>query len=99
MTLFVFWNYNLLHNKIPAFTIDDYNDLNMTFNELIDKYRYNFSKDLSITINFLRVYKKNPKQLIDSNNPYWDKKTKIKDYIDFYNIQSNKCDIIFKLTA
>ena len=34
MTLFVFSNYNLIHNNIPTFTIGDYNDLNMTFNEL-----------------------------------------------------------------
>ncbi len=97
MSKLVFWNYEYLHIKNYSFIIDDLYDLNLTFKELITKYHFNFSADLSVTIKILKVNKATPQFLLDNNNPYWDNRTKIIDYIKFYNIKSSNCDIIFKI--
>jgi len=97
MSKLVFWNYEYLHIKKPSFIIDDLYDLNLTFKELITKYHFNFSADLSVLIKILKVDKTKPQFILNNNNPYWDNTTKIIDYIDFYNIKSTNCDIIFKI--
>ena len=97
MPIFVFWNYEYLHIKTPAFIIDDLTNLNLSFRELISKYHNNFTPDLSVIIKILKVDKTKPQFILDNNNPYWNNTTKIIDYIDFYNIKSTNCDIIFKI--
>lgn len=93
----VFWNHNYLHNNKSVFIIKDFNDLNLTLRELLEKNHYNLTNDSLSIIKVMKVYKHNPKYVIDIENPYWDSKTKIIDYIEFYNIRSTNCDIIFKV--
>lgn len=95
MISLVFWDYNLLHLNRPLFIIEDFYNLDMTFNDFLIKYRYNFIDNNLAIIHFLKIHKNKPKEFIDINNPYWNKNTKIIDYINFYQIKNNKCDIIF----
>lgn len=93
----VFWDYKYLHNKIPLFIINDFYDYNTKLNNIISKNHYNFSVDKSSIIKILKVYKKNPKQLLDNNNPYFDLHLTLNDYIEYYDIKSNHCDIIINI--
>jgi len=93
----VFWNYNYLHNNVSTFTIKNFTNLSLTFSELLQINHNNIINDSLTIIKIMKVYKHNPKYIIDIENPYWNENTKIIDYIDFYNIKSTNCDIIFKL--
>lgn len=88
----VFWNYNYLHikNYQSIFTIDDIINLNLTFEELFIKH------GIGISIKIFKVFKHNPREIINKEEPYWNiSKTKIIDYINYYDIRGNSCDIIF----
>lgn len=99
MISLVFWNYNLIHNNQPAFTINENNNINsLTFNDIINKYRDKFINDDFAIIRIMKVHKTKPYNLINANEPYWNYKTKISEYLNFYGIISNKCDIIFMTT-
>ena len=97
MVKIVFWNYDLLHLKIHSHSLELL-DLTMTFKEILIKNRHHLIYDPSRTINFLKVYKNNPKQVINEEYPYWDLMTKLIDYINFYGLHNNSnIDIIFKI--
>lgn len=93
----VFWDYKYLHNKIPLYTIKEFNNYTLTLDEIIIRYYYGLTCGVGKIINILKVDKRIPKKLIDDKNPYFDKKTKIKDYITYYDIRSNNCDIIIEI--
>lgn len=98
MISLVFWNYNLIHNNQYAFIINEnYNINSLTFNDIINKYRNKFTNDDLATIRIMKVHKTKPFIPINENEPYWNNKTKISEYLNFYEINSNNCDIIFMI--
>ena len=98
MISLVFWNYNLLHNNQPAFIINENNNINsLTFNDIINKYRNKFTNDDLAIIRIMKVHKTKPFIPITTEEPYWNNKTKISEYLNFYEIYSNNCDIIFMI--
>ena len=54
-------------------------------------------KEKYTNIKILKVLKKNPTQLFDNNNPYFNLYLSLNDYMNYYDIKSNHCDIIIKL--
>ena len=97
MVKLVFWNYDLLHLNIHSHSFELL-DLTTTLKEILIKIRHNLIYDHLRTIHFLKVYKNNPKQIIDENNPNWDLMTKLIDYINYYQLHNNSTiDIIFKI--
>jgi len=99
MISLVFWNYNLLHNNQPVFIVNENNNINsLTFNDIINKYKDKFTDDNFAIIRIMKVHKTKPFNPINADEPYWNNKTKISEYIIFYGIISNKCDIIFMIT-
>jgi len=98
MVKLVFWNYDYLHLNTIAFTTEMV-DLTMSLKEIILKFRNNLTPNNGIIIKIMKVLKSNPKELIDSENPYWDSTAKIIDYINFYNLENlDTVDLIFKFS-
>lgn len=92
-----FWIYDYLHLNKPHLIINDFIDINITLRELIQKNKFQLSNDNLVIIKILKIYKNNPKKFIDNNNPYWNTNLTIVDYINYYNIKSNKCDFIITI--
>ncbi len=97
MVNLVFWNYKYLHNKIPNFILKDFTDYNSKLLDIITSNHYNLSENKYTNIKILKVLKKNPKELFDNNNPYFNLYLTLNDYMNYYNIKSNHCDIIIEL--
>jgi hypothetical protein len=97
MVNLVFWNYKYLHNKIPNFILKDFTDYNAKLLDIITSNHYNLSENKYANIKILKVLKKNPTQLFDDNNPYFNLHLTLNDYMNYYNIKNNHCDIIFEL--
>lgn len=93
----VFWNRDHLHIKRPLFITEELYDLTITLRDLISRYRYHLINDSFAIINVLKVYKNNPRRFIDDDNPYWDLKTKVVDYINYYEIKTKKIDMIISI--
>lgn len=90
----VFWNRNHLHINKPLFITEELYDLTITLRDLIGKYRYHLINDSLAIIQVLKVYKKNPRKFINESEPYWDLKTRVIDYMNYYDIKTKKVDMI-----
>ena len=69
----------------------------MTLSEIIIRNSQELAKGVGRSINILKVDKRIPKKFINDNEPYFNKQTKIINYINFYDIKSNHCDIIIEI--
>jgi hypothetical protein len=97
MVNLVFWNYNYLHNNTSVFISSNLYDLSITLKDIIIKFHHHLTNNEFAVIKILKVYKNNPKVIFDSNNPYFDLHLSLYDYLNYYNIKSNNCDIIFTI--
>jgi hypothetical protein len=93
----VFWDYKYLHNKIPLFILKDFYNLSLTLDEIIIRNYNSLTNGIGKSIKVLKVDKRIPKELININEPYFNKNTKINDYINYYEIKSSNCDIIIEI--
>jgi len=94
----VFWNRDHLHINRPLFITEELYDLTITLRDLISKYRYHLINDSLAVIQILKVYKTNPRKFINEKEPYWDLKTRIIDYMNYYEIKTIKVDMIISIT-